>query len=72
MLYHPAPLCQRVPLEGRVPMTTHEWLHTPTTHRSSGMQNPFLYMQEVTGNHTIVPVVLVEAEAIRVQEVAHG
>jgi len=69
--YHPAPLSHRVPVEGRIPMTLDEWLNTPTTVRSSGTQNPFIYMVENTGA-TIMPVLITTASQIQIREVARA
>lgn len=67
--YHPAPLRDRMPIEGRIPMTTYEWLHTPIGLRNSRQAdepNPFLLLSENTGD-SIIPVVIVEASQIKVQ-----
>lgn len=71
MLYHPSPLAQRMPVEGRIPMTLHEWLDTPTTIRSTGCQNPFIYMTE-NGTSTIMPVLITTAGEIQLREVGHA
>lgn len=71
MLYHPSPLVERLPIQGRVPMTTYEWYRTPLECRSSGLANPFLLMVENTGT-TIVPVILTAASNIKVRDQSHA
>lgn len=68
LAYHPAPLSQRMPIQGRIPMTSYEWLHTPLGYRNSSQvdePNPFILLTENTGT-TIIPVVIVGADQIKV------
>lgn len=70
-LYHPTPLQQRQPIDGRLPMTTYEWLHTPPHCRnSSDTTNPHILMVENTSTR-IIPVLLVE-DATLITEAGHA
>lgn len=73
MLYHTAPLSQRLPINGCVPMTPYEWWHTPP-----GMRNcddyvnvrPYILLTENIESR-IVPVIITEAGNIQIREEAH-
>jgi hypothetical protein len=66
--YFEAPLLERAPIKGRLPMTNYEWLHTPVGLRnSSAAYAPNAYvMMENTGQ--IIPVVITDVGNIRKRE----
>lgn len=63
--YFAAPLMERAPINGRLPMTVYEWLHTPIGLRNSSAPNePNAYiLMENTGH--IIPVVITTLDNIQ-------
>lgn len=66
--YYEATLLERAPINGRLPMTEYEWLHTPIGLRNTSASftpNAFV-MLENTGQ--IIPVVITDVGNIRKRE----
>lgn len=61
------PLDQRMPINGCIPMTPYEFMHTPPECRTAlECQNHFLLLTE-NCSQTICPVILTDAGNIRVR-----